>query len=74
MKVFRRPLYTPGSYVKLIELKDEFCKYARGDRRHDRLVSLAQSVVKNRTNYPLRCPVPPVSPNIYVFLIIYFDI
>lgn len=54
-------MYTPGGYVKLAELQDEFCKYVRVGSISDRLLTVASEFVKGRTNYPTRCPVPPVS-------------
>lgn len=59
-KVFRKPIYTPGQYVKLAELQDDFCRFTRGAAVNDRLVTLARDVVRGRTNYPLQCPVPIV--------------
>lgn len=64
LTAFRRPLYTPGGYVKLVELKDEFCKFARGDRASDHLMISAKNVVKGRSNYPYQCPVPTVRRSI----------
>lgn len=56
----QKPLLSPGAYLKIIDMTEDFCKFAQ--KKDSNMVYRAiANLAKSIGDLPLECPIKPVS-------------
>lgn len=74
IKYYRKPLITPGPYLKIAEVNDNFCEFIKGKGKSSIITGWALPLLKKYLKIPSKCPILPVSQAKMVELLSLIDL